>query len=94
MHIDSVSYQVNGLQDKFHKYSDSFAVGFLQPLLGFFINVVVAPEFSHEFLLVHLEFSFIPDSKIFQGESPSVQSGSKSNCSLLGVNLLSGKYNV
>lgn len=59
----------------------------LGPLLGLGVEVRVTPETLHHLVLVNTELLGVTGSELADGESPSVQTGTESNGTLLGVNL-------
>lgn len=58
-----------------------------RPLLGLGVEVVVSPKLGHELLLSNTELLGVLGSELTEGESPTVESGSESDGSLVGVNL-------
>jgi hypothetical protein len=57
------------------------------PLLGLGVEVVVSPESGHERLLLDSELLGVSGGELVDGESPTVETGSESDGSLLGVDL-------
>lgn len=59
----------------------------LGPLLGVGVEVVVTPETLHHLALVNTKLLGVTDGELADGESPTVQTGTESNGTLLGVDL-------
>lgn len=59
----------------------------LGPLLGLGVEVVVAPETLHHLVLINTELLGVSDSELADGESPTVQTGTEGDGTLVRVNL-------
>lgn len=57
------------------------------PLAGCGVEVIVTPEFVHHLLLVDTELLGVTVGELTESETPSVQTGSEGNGTLLGVDL-------
>ena len=66
----------------------------LVPLLFLAIEELVSPETLHEFGGLNLELVRVDLGKLLEGEGPSVQTRTKANSTLSGVNLRKGGERV
>jgi hypothetical protein len=84
---DAVEQLEDGVENKQVECSLSTTLGRLGPLLGLGVKVVVSPKLGHELLLVDTEFLGVSTSELSERESPTVKTGTESDCSFFGVDL-------
>lgn len=84
---DGIEDFINGVQDVHAE--GTFIVGFLllSPLLGLWVEEVLSPKTVHEFYYINLEFLSIHFSKLFESESPSVETRTETYGAFAGIDL-------
>lgn len=84
---DRVEDLENRVEDKQVESSLSSTVGRLGPLFGGTVEVVVTPKLGHELGLGDTKLLGVSTGELSERESPTVETGSKGDCSLFGVDL-------
>lgn len=84
---DGIEDLEDGVEDEQVESSLSTVVGRLGPLLGSTVEVVVTPQLGHELGLGDTKLLGVSTGELSEGEGPTVETGSESDGTLVGVDL-------
>lgn len=83
---DRVEKTEDGVKDEHVERTLDTGVGRLGPLPSLGVEVVVTPKLGHELSLVNTELLGVSASEVSERESPTVETGTEGDGTLLGVN--------
>lgn len=82
---DRVEEAEDGVKDEHVESTLNTSLGRLGPLLSLGVEVVVTPKLGHELSLVNTELLRVSAGEVSERESPTVETGTEGNCTLLRV---------